>query len=82
MLFHIGLDTVNMQGDGFNCFVKEGDTVVKGQKLIEFDLEKIKKAGHPTETMMVVCNEGSASNIEFISGIYAKACETAVIKFS
>ncbi len=82
LLFHIGLDTVNMQGDGFNCFVKEGDTVVKGQKLIEFDLEKIKKAGHPTETMMVVCNEGSASKVEFISGIYAKACETAVIKFS
>ena len=82
LLMHIGLDTVNMKGDGFKPLVKEGDVVRKGQRLIEFDPEKIKKAGHPTVTMIVVCDNGSAENVEFHTGIHAEAGKTEIITMS
>lgn len=78
LLFHIGLDTVNMNGDGFKCFVKEGDTVKAGDKLIQFDPDKIKAAGHPTITMMVVTDEGSSSELRFHTGIKAQAGKTVI----
>lgn len=56
VLIHIGLDTVNMQGDGFIAHTKVGDSVKKGDKLIEFDLLKIKKAGHPTISPVIITN--------------------------
>lgn len=80
LLFHIGLDTVGMNGDGFECFVKEGDKVKAGDRLISFDPEKIKAAGHPTVTMMVVTDEGSAEGIEFKTGMEAKVGETVVAR--
>ena len=45
VLIHIGIDTVKMNGDGFECFVSCGDTVKAGQPLIRFDREKIRQAG-------------------------------------
>jgi glucose-specific phosphotransferase system IIA component len=56
VLIHIGLDTVNMQGDGFLAHVKVGDTVKKGDKLIEFDLLRIEEAGHPTISPVIITN--------------------------
>ncbi len=78
LLFHVGLDTVSMNGDGFECFVKEGDKVKAGDNLILFDPEKIIAAGHPTVTMMVVSDEGNTSNIEFFTGGIAVARETVI----
>lgn len=43
MLFHIGVDTVKLDGKGFQALVKDGDQVKKGDKLIQFDLQYIKK---------------------------------------
>ena len=80
ILFHIGLDTVSMNGDGFECFVKEGDTVKAGDRLIKFDPEKIKAAGHPTVTMMVITDEGSSGGIEFKTGMEATAGKTIVAR--
>lgn len=57
ILLHIGLDTVSMNGDGFKSFVKEGQRVKRGDRLIAFDQEKIKAAGHPCVTMLVVTDE-------------------------
>ncbi len=56
MLIHVGVDTVEMKGDGFTMLVKEGDKVRKGQKLLTFDISKIKAAGHPTTTAVLVTN--------------------------
>ena len=56
LLMHIGIDTVRMNGDGFEVFVAENDKVVKGQKLVAFDIEKIKKAGFSTTTAVLVNN--------------------------
>ena len=54
LLLHIGLDTVEMKGDGFRAFVKPGDRVRAGEELIAFDREKIAGAGHSDMVIMVL----------------------------
>ena len=56
LLIHVGVDTVSMQVEGFQLLVKEGDNVKKGQRLITFDIAKIKAAGHPATTAVLVTN--------------------------
>ena len=82
LLINVGVDTVDMGGDGFKLLVKEGDHVKAGQPLIEFDPAKIKAAGHPCTTMLIVTSEGNAANIKMHSGIDAKAGETTVISWN
>ncbi len=81
LLIHVGVDTVDMGGDGFKLLVNEGDHVKEGQKLIEFDPARIKAAGHPCTTMLIVTAEGSAENIRMHSGMDAKAGGTTVISW-
>ena len=81
LLIHVGVETVDMGGDGFKLLVKEGDRVKAGQPLIEFDPEKIRAAGHPCTTMLIVTAEGSASGITMHTGMDGKAGETAVISW-
>lgn len=52
-LIHIGVDTVNLNGEGFEVFVKDGDSVKKGDKLIGFDIEYIKKHAKSDECIIV-----------------------------
>lgn len=56
VLIHVGIDTVNMKGDGFELLVSEGDKVKTGQKLMTFDIEKIKAAGYSTTTAVLLTN--------------------------
>lgn len=56
ILIHIGLETVSLEGKPFKVYAANGDTVKKGQLLIEVDLDAVKAAGLPTITPMVVCN--------------------------
>ena len=81
LLIHVGIDTVDMGGDGFELFVKSGDRVRRGDRLISFTPEKIKAAGHPKTTVFLVTDEGNASNIRYLSGMDAKAGETTVIAY-
>ncbi|HJD34983.1 MAG TPA: PTS system trehalose-specific EIIBC component [Candidatus Mediterraneibacter tabaqchaliae] len=81
LLIHVGVDTVDMGGDGFKLLVKEGDRVKAGQPLIQFDPEKIRAAGHPCTTMLIVTAEGSASGIAMHTGMDVKAGETVVISW-
>lgn len=78
VLLHIGLDTVNMQGDGFEYLIKQGDFVTQGTPLIKFDREKIKKAGYRDVTICVVSDTGNAKNIKFETGMKAEAKQTQV----
>lgn len=64
LLFHIGLDTVKLKGKYFKPVVEQGQEVKKGDTLIEFDLDKIKKAGFDVTTMMVV-TEYNDEKIDF-----------------
>lgn len=82
LLIHVGIDTVDMNGDGFELLVGEGDRVKQGQPLIHFDPEKIKAAGHPTVTVFIVTDEGSYEQIEYVSGMEAEAGKTTIIRFA
>ncbi len=73
ILLHIGLDTVAMDGDGFTCHVKEGQIVRRGDRLISFDVDKIKKAGHPLVTMMVVTDDNGNEKLSLENGKEVKA---------
>ncbi len=79
LLIHVGINTVEMNGDGFTMYVSTGDKVKKGDKLIGFSIEKIKSAGHPTTTVICVSDEGNAKNIHFNFGMDAVSGETKII---
>ena len=56
ILMHIGMDTVKLEGKGFEGYVSQGDKVKFGDKLISFDIDMIKKAGYVTETPVIITN--------------------------
>lgn len=56
LLIHIGLETVRLNGEGFNVITKPGDKVVKGQLLVEVDLDYIKQNGYNTVIPIVITN--------------------------
>ena len=56
LLIHVGLDTVKLNGEGFQVFVKEGDRVKKGQKLLNFDSSFIKENGIELTTPIIITN--------------------------
>lgn len=56
VLIHVGVDTVNMKGDGFELLVSEGEKVKAGQKLLTFDITKIQEAGYSTTTAVLLTN--------------------------
>ena len=64
MLIHVGVDTVNMKGDGFTCLVKEGDAVKAGQPLIIFDRAKIKAAGYSDTVAVLLTNSDDLEGVE------------------
>lgn len=56
LLIHVGIDTVNLEGKHFTSHVQQGETVKKGQLLMEFDAAAIKAAGYDTTTPIIVTN--------------------------
>lgn len=56
LLIHIGFDTVKLEGRHFTAHVKQGDHIVKGQKLLSFDKEQIEKEGYVLNTPVIVTN--------------------------
>ncbi|OJG94150.1 PTS system, beta-glucoside-specific IIABC component [Enterococcus termitis] len=63
LLIHIGMDTVQLEGQGFEAKVAQGDKVKKGQVLVTFDMEAIKAAGYSVETPVIVTNTGDYLDI-------------------
>lgn len=64
ILIHIGIDTVAMRGNGFTNRVKQGQKVRAGEVLSEFDIEKIRQAGHAATTMLVVTNANEIGQVQ------------------
>ena len=56
VLIHVGLDTVMLKGEHYTAHVESGESVKKGDLLLEFDMEAIAAAGYDTVTPVVVCN--------------------------
>ena len=65
ILIHIGINTVELGGEGYKAFVAEGDKVKKGQTLITFDMDFIKSKGYKLVTPVIVTNSDDYSEIEF-----------------
>ena len=64
VLIHIGVDTVNMEGNGFEALVKQGDKVILGQPLINFDLDKIAEAGYADVVIVVLTNSDNFKEVQ------------------
>lgn len=56
VLIHIGLNTVQLEGRGFEACIKQGDRITKGQTILKFDIDVIKEAGYSVVTPIVVTN--------------------------
>lgn len=79
MLIHVGIDTVKMQGEGFEVFVSEGDTVKAGQKLMVFSLEKIKGSGYSTTTAVLLNNSDDYEDFKVIKTGDVKKSEPIIM---
>ena len=67
VLIHVGVDTVEMKGDGFVALVEQGQHVEVGQPLMTFDLDKVKDAGHPEVVILAITNSSEYSNVEIFA---------------
>lgn len=73
ILIHVGLETVAMGGEGFEVFVKEGDQVKQGDKLITFNLDLIREKAKSTITPVIITNTDAQEKIE-------KTSEASLVK--
>ncbi|WHX26465.1 PTS glucose transporter subunit IIA [Virgibacillus halodenitrificans] len=64
ILIHIGLETVNLKGEGFEVFVKEGDSVKVGDKLVQFDMQIIEQKAASTITPIIITNTADMGEIK------------------
>ena len=64
VLIHIGVNTVKLQGKYFETFVENGQKVKKGQKLVHFDLDALKKVGYDTTVAMLVSNADELKGVD------------------
>lgn len=73
VLIHIGVDTVEMAGQGFRTFVKEGQKIRRGDQLISFDRAAIKAAGHADAIAVIVTNSDEFSSVSLKASGHAAA---------
>lgn len=79
VLLHVGIDTSELDGNGFEAFVKEGDTVVPGQLLLRFDLTYIRDAGKSPATPMVITNTDKVRSWAFAPYTTVKKGQASVM---
>lgn len=80
ILIHVGVDTVNMNGEGFKLLKKEGDAVKAGEPMLEFDISLIESKGLCADVMMILIEDENEVDAEYITGITAEAGGTVVAK--
>lgn len=81
ILIHVGLDTVKLEGRGFEVLVKQGDMVKDGQPLLNFDKKLIEKEGYHSVVIMAITNSTEYPMLKLRSGMMAKADETVIATF-
>jgi len=67
VLVHVGVDTVNMNGDGFQVWVKANEHVNAGDPVLTFDRDKVAKAGYKDIIMTIVTNSDDLASIEKVA---------------
>lgn len=78
VLVHIGVETVNMKGEGFTSLVSQGDAVAAGQPLVRFDRQKIADAGYEDTVFVVITNTADLSAVAPVANGPASAGDLAV----
>ena len=68
VLIHVGMDTVEMQGQGFEALVKVDQKVKAGTPLLKVDLDAVRAAGHPTATAIIVTNSDDLPELQLVGG--------------
>lgn len=68
LLIHIGMNTVELKGEGFEVFVEQGQKVKAGDKLVKVDLELLQEKGYPIETPIVITNMDDIKSLTKESG--------------
>ncbi len=81
LLIHEGLDTVMLNGEGFELFVKEGDRVKAGDRLIRFDTRLIESRGLNPACVFLVTNSDAYPDVQFKIGMDVTANETVIAEF-
>lgn len=66
LLIHVGVDTVNLEGEFFTPLKKSGDIIKKGEPMLKFDMEKIIEKGYSVETPVIVTNADKFSDIKIL----------------
>ena len=79
LLIHIGLDTVALKGEHFTAYKGNGDSVKKGELLIEADMDAIKGAGYDVITPVVVCNTSDYQAVETVTDQEVEPGDTVLI---
>ncbi|MFT4294263.1 MAG: beta-glucoside-specific PTS transporter subunit IIABC [Micropruina sp.] len=79
VLVHVGIDTVNMKGEGFEPKVEQGDRVNAGDVLVEVDLGKVKDAGYSTTTVVIITNTAMQKEVAPASAASVTHDDTALI---
>lgn len=69
LLIHVGMDTVQLEGKGFQTFTAVGDRVKQGQKLLEFDMKLIQEAGYSLVTPVLIVNAGETDKVVPVEGL-------------
>lgn len=69
IIIHVGINTVNLSGSGFESFVKEGTVVRRGDLLLKVNLDLIHKAGYETTTMVIITNKDKFSSFKYWHGL-------------
>ncbi|MFR6280083.1 MAG: PTS glucose transporter subunit IIA [Lacrimispora saccharolytica] len=78
IIVHVGLDTVNLKGEHYTAYKKQGDKVKAGELLLEFDLEAIKAAGYDVITPVIICNTPDYPNMVCHTGMDVKELDPII----
>lgn len=78
VLIHVGVDTVEMKGEGFKVYGEKGAHVKAGEPLLSFSKDKIKAAGHDTVVIMALTNTDDLASVEFAHEGPVKAGEPVI----
>lgn len=78
LLIHIGINTVQLNGEGFTAHIKQGDQIKQGQLLVEFDMNKIKEAGYTLETPVLVTNYADLKEVKNTNASSVQLQETLI----
>lgn len=81
VLVHVGLDTVELNGEGFTCLVKEGDTVNQASPILEVDFEFLKSKNKDIATPIIITSDKDIELDIYITGTIREGESLLKIKF-